>query len=82
MTLAPCTILRSTYIATHLLFVSTQYHPPYTLISMSNLLGKAGKKLFERHLEQYAPVDPLYETYVDKNGKQKRRKVHHNVYFV
>jgi len=49
---------------------------------MSNLLGKAGKKLFERHLEQYAPVDPLYETYVDKNGKQKRRKVHHSVYFV
>jgi hypothetical protein len=29
---------------------------------MSAMLGKAGKKLFEKHLEQYAPEDPLYET--------------------
>ncbi|GLB44882.1 putative protein with domain of unknown function (DUF4112) [Lyophyllum shimeji] len=41
---------------------------------MSALLGKAGKKLFERHLEQYAPADPLYEFYTDAKGKQKRRK--------
>jgi hypothetical protein len=38
-------------------------------------LGKAGKALFEKHLQQYAPQDPLYETYTDKKGKQKRRKV-------
>ncbi|KAF8071609.1 hypothetical protein FPV67DRAFT_883930 [Lyophyllum atratum] len=41
---------------------------------MSALLGKAGKKLFERHLEQYAPKDPLYEFYTDDKGKKRRRK--------
>ncbi|KAF5379715.1 hypothetical protein D9615_005714 [Tricholomella constricta] len=41
---------------------------------MSALLGKAGKKLFERHLEQYAPQDPLYEFYTNDKGKKKRRK--------
>src|SRR5690242_4516059 len=42
---------------------------------MSKLVGKAGKKLFERHLQQYAPEDPVYEYYTDAKGKQKRRKV-------
>ncbi|KAJ3514656.1 hypothetical protein NLJ89_g2251 [Agrocybe chaxingu] len=41
--------------------------------TMSALVGKAGKKLFENHLEQYAPADPLYEYYTE-NGKEKRRK--------
>ncbi|KAF8150915.1 hypothetical protein B0H34DRAFT_631699, partial [Crassisporium funariophilum] len=41
---------------------------------MSALMGKAGKKLFEKHLEQYAPADPLYEFVTDEHGKQKRRK--------
>ncbi|KAJ7600432.1 hypothetical protein C8J56DRAFT_1156819 [Mycena floridula] len=41
---------------------------------MTSLLESAGKKLFEKHLEQYAPADPLYETYTDKRGRQKRRK--------
>ncbi|KAF8813405.1 hypothetical protein BYT27DRAFT_7131492 [Phlegmacium glaucopus] len=41
---------------------------------MSALLGKAGKKLFAKHLEKYAPEDPLYEFYTNNNGKQKRRK--------
>lgn len=41
---------------------------------MDAFLGKAGKKLFEQHLEQYAPADPLYETYTTERGKQKRRK--------
>ena len=36
---------------------------------------KAGLKLFEKHLQQYEPVDPLYETYADENGRQRRRKV-------
>ena len=42
---------------------------------MSNIALSAGRKLFERNLSQYAPADPLYETYVDKKGKQRRRKV-------
>lgn len=33
-----------------------------------------GKKLFARHLEKYAPEDPLYEFYINDHGKQKRRK--------
>lgn len=41
---------------------------------MTALLGKAGKKLFENHLENYAPADPLYEYYTDERGRQKRRK--------
>ena len=32
-------------------------------------------KLFTRHLERYTPADPLYEEYVDKRGRTKRRKV-------
>jgi hypothetical protein len=35
---------------------------------------KVGLKLFSKHLEQYTPTDPLYETYVTPNGKTKRRK--------
>jgi hypothetical protein len=42
---------------------------------MSAMLGKAGKKLFAKHLEQYAPEDPLYETYTNERGKKKQRKV-------
>ncbi|KAF8524912.1 hypothetical protein BU17DRAFT_74670 [Hysterangium stoloniferum] len=40
----------------------------------SYIARKAGLSLFERHLENYAPQDPLYETYVDSKGKTKRRK--------
>ncbi|KAJ7130187.1 hypothetical protein C8R44DRAFT_731750 [Mycena epipterygia] len=42
---------------------------------MSNaLLNKAGKALFERHLEQYTPADPMYEEYTDNRGKKRRRR--------
>ncbi|GAB1526955.1 hypothetical protein RhiXN_03290 [Rhizoctonia solani] len=41
---------------------------------MSAIAKKAGLKLFERHLENYSPSDPLYEEYTDENGKKKRRK--------
>jgi hypothetical protein len=44
---------------------------------MSSALNKAGMKLFTRHLEHYTPADPLYEEYVDKRGRTKRRKVRH-----
>jgi hypothetical protein len=42
---------------------------------MTTFLEKAGKKIFEKHLEKYAPADPLYEFYTNDKGKQKRRKV-------
>jgi hypothetical protein len=38
------------------------------------VIRKTGQKLFEKHLEQYAPTDPLYETYTNAKGKQKRRR--------
>ncbi|RDX57329.1 hypothetical protein OH76DRAFT_1395122 [Lentinus brumalis] len=41
---------------------------------MNSLVTSAGKKLFERNLKDYAPQDPLYETYTDKKGRQRRRK--------
>jgi len=41
----------------------------------STLAKKAGLKLFEQHVRDYTPADPLYEEYVDpKSGKKKRRK--------
>ncbi|KAH9945442.1 uncharacterized protein BXZ73DRAFT_96431 [Epithele typhae] len=40
---------------------------------MSNLAITAGRKVFERNLKNYTPTDPLYETYTDKKGRQKRR---------
>ncbi|KAJ7507247.1 hypothetical protein B0H11DRAFT_2219074 [Mycena galericulata] len=30
--------------------------------------------LFEKHLQQYTPADPLYEEYTDKRGKKRRRR--------
>ncbi|PFH51107.1 hypothetical protein AMATHDRAFT_75185 [Amanita thiersii Skay4041] len=41
---------------------------------MSYILNKAGRELFQRHIEQYAPPDPLYEYTTDTNGKKKRSK--------
>lgn len=42
---------------------------------MSVFLGKAGKMVFEKHMENYAPKDPYYEEYTTPNGKKKRRRV-------
>jgi hypothetical protein len=41
----------------------------------SKLLNKAGKALFEKHLDKYTPADPMYEEYVDAKGKKRRRRV-------
>ncbi|KAK0493921.1 hypothetical protein EDD18DRAFT_1176878 [Armillaria luteobubalina] len=40
----------------------------------TKLFEKTGKRLFAKHIEQYAPVDPLYEIYTDDRGKQRRKK--------
>jgi hypothetical protein len=42
---------------------------------MASVLTEAGKKLFEHHMEQYAPPDPMYEFYTDEKGKKRKRKV-------
>jgi len=38
------------------------------------LATKVGRGLFEKHISNYQPVDPLYEEYVDKKGRTRRRK--------
>jgi len=44
---------------------------------MSTILAeRAGKKLFEKHVQQYTPTDPLYEFYTDAQGRKKQRKRH------
>jgi hypothetical protein len=50
-------------------------------VDMQNFAASAGKKLFERNLQQYQPADPLYETYIDKKGRERRRKVSTRKYF-
>ncbi|KAB5591506.1 hypothetical protein CTheo_5063 [Ceratobasidium theobromae] len=41
---------------------------------MTTIAKKAGLKVFEEHLKNYTPADPLYEEYVDERGRTKRRK--------
>ncbi|ETW82795.1 hypothetical protein HETIRDRAFT_243211, partial [Heterobasidion irregulare TC 32-1] len=41
---------------------------------MSTLLNSAGRRLFARHVAQYAPQDPMYEPYTDARGRSKRRR--------
>ena len=50
-------------------------HSSFLPAMTSDLAVKAGRKLFERHLKDYEPADPLYETYTDKKGRERRRKV-------
>jgi len=38
------------------------------------LLYKAGLKVLKTNLTQYETKDPLYETYIDKKGKTRRRR--------
>ncbi|KIJ22640.1 hypothetical protein M422DRAFT_276535 [Sphaerobolus stellatus SS14] len=40
----------------------------------SAIARKVGLGYVEQQLKGYEPEDPLYETYVDKKGKTKRRK--------
>ncbi|KAI0051043.1 hypothetical protein FA95DRAFT_1461976, partial [Auriscalpium vulgare] len=41
---------------------------------MNSLAEKYGRGLFAKHIAQYQPQDPLYETYVDSKGRSRRRK--------
>ncbi|KAI0264407.1 hypothetical protein BC834DRAFT_882920 [Gloeopeniophorella convolvens] len=41
---------------------------------MGDIAEKIGRKVFSKHIQQYTPADPLYETYTDKRGRTKRRK--------
>ncbi|KAJ4479313.1 hypothetical protein J3R30DRAFT_3477487 [Lentinula aciculospora] len=55
--------------------LTMQLTTPFLLSTiMDHFLNSAGKKLFERHLQQYAPADPMYESYTDAKGKERRRR--------
>ncbi|KAI0707392.1 hypothetical protein C8Q76DRAFT_749031 [Earliella scabrosa] len=41
---------------------------------MASIARAASRKVFERNLQNYEPKDPLYETYVDSKGRERRRK--------
>lgn len=57
-------------------------HPtsPLATATMDAFATKAGRSIFARNLKQYEPKDPLYETYVDDRGRQRRRKVRRHVH--
>ncbi|KAG9095372.1 hypothetical protein FRC06_009858 [Ceratobasidium sp. 370] len=40
----------------------------------STIAKKAGLKVFEKHMNNYTPADPLYEEYTDERGRKMRRK--------
>ena len=37
----------------------------------SMVLAQAGARLFHKNIPGYAPPDPVYETYMDKDGDGK-----------
>lgn len=41
---------------------------------MENIAINAGRKLFAKHIKDYTPEDPYYETYTDDHGRERRRK--------
>jgi len=41
---------------------------------MEGFAERAGLALFKKHIQAYEPADPMYETYVDKRGRTKRRR--------
>ncbi|KAJ7747941.1 hypothetical protein DFH07DRAFT_830635 [Mycena maculata] len=43
-------------------------------MSGNALLDRAGLALFEKHLDKYTPVDPMYEDYTDKRGRKRKRR--------
>ena len=51
------------------------HYPPTATAAMDAFATKTGRKIFERHIKQYEPKDPLYEEYVDDRGRQRRRRV-------
>jgi len=41
----------------------------------SAVLAQFGARIFHKNIPGYAPLDPVYETYMDKDGEEKTRKV-------
>lgn len=44
-------------------------------MSAKKIAEHAGMALFTKHMENYKPADPYYEVYIDKKGREKRRRV-------
>lgn len=41
----------------------------------SAVLAQFGAKIFHKNIPGYAPPNPVYESYMDKEGEEKTRKV-------
>jgi hypothetical protein len=48
-------------------------------MATKKLAKKAGLAVFSKHMENYKPADPYYEVYIDKKGREKRRRVSREV---
>jgi len=44
-------------------------------MASKKIAKKAGLAVFEKHMGNYKPADPYYEVYIDKKGREKRRRV-------
>jgi len=44
-------------------------------MATKKLAKKAGLAVFAKHMDDYKPADPYYEVYIDKKGREKRRRV-------
>jgi len=43
-------------------------------MATKKIAKKAGLAVFAKHMEGYRPADPYYEVYIDKKGREKRRR--------
>lgn len=44
-------------------------------MATKKIAKKAGIAVFAKHMDGYKPADPYYEVYIDKKGREKRRRV-------
>jgi hypothetical protein len=44
-------------------------------MATKKIAKKAGLAVFAKHMDDYKPPDPYYEVYIDKKGREKRRRV-------
>jgi len=43
-------------------------------MATKKIAKKAGMAVFAKHMDGYRPADPYYEVYIDKKGREKRRR--------
>lgn len=59
----------------YFLLSSSIFHLSLSYHCINKMERYVARKFFETNMKKYEPTDPLYETYTDAKGKQRRRKV-------